>query len=822
MKCLLSNSIFVVPIISYGIHILSYPFADHIIIIVSYYVYFSHHDHTISWQTSKVQESINSNRTAITVIAVTITMEAEGSQEEQQYDALTLFHSQSLQLRRLLHCMAISVSPHTTSPSTKFDNDDTYADDTKRKRNTDTYTDTDTGGNCQATNKRVPDRIFFEQMTDAHSKLGEIKMIGDSIIQMSMSMSTSASTSTGYANINGDVNLDPETNATIADTSEMLEYLEASVATSCQMINHFLAERSAGNSVHVNDNDKDKDKDKDKDYHASKQMINHIFFDDIEDDSDFNDDMNDLDDFSVISSNNDNANDNGTGADGQREVTETQSRTNTHNRDANTRAGATPQKKKTPQDIQKEQEQMLEEEIAQMATQLKQSSLSIKTTLASQNNNLEEMETMAQANLDKTKDVTDKVAEQVRATGWRKSAGRWFTFFIVLGTWVFCFLTIRVVPKRTGACLFFCKRDETKGGRDDREHEYKHGYQYERGHGHEYGHGHDQKDGAKKVDVKHSYCEETDQEGEGGAGKLCTRPLEPNHHAKRMERSTEIDDEDPEDVAFSLAEENKDKRFESNLERAKKEQDEIASSRVRDGWDSPDEYHDDGDDVGDYTENDLDQATEDKDIDKNEEIVKQNPEIVDDYYSEKCGYYNYDDDDAFDESIEYDFNDLKEAIKNQHLNKVKKILEQNPDFTDDYYDKDQDENEIENESESENDDEDDGVQYKRTDLKSAIFANDDTLMKKIIKKNPEFVLESDENGWSSIHEAVRKGSVSSTSILIRLGGADLNAQIGRTGQGGNSLWLANSVHPPTHDIVKFLIDLGASEIGPTQIRNDEL
>ena len=427
-------------------------------------------------------------------------MEAEGSQEEQQYDALTLFHSQSLQLRRLLHCMNISVSPHTTSPSTKFDDDDTCADDTKR--NTNTYTDTDTGGNCQAANKRVPDRIFFDQMTDAHSKLGEIKMIGDSIIQMS----TSTSASTGYANINGDVNLDPKTNATIADTSEMLEYLEASVATSCQMINHFLAERSAGNSVHVNDNDKDKDKD--KDYHASKQMINHIFFDDIEDDSDFNDDMNDLDDFSVISSNNDNANDNDNhnGADGQREVTETQSRTNTLNRDANTRAGATPHKKKTPQDIQKEQEQMLEEEIAQMATQLKQSSLSIKTTLASQNNNLEEMETIAQANLDKTKDVTDKVAEQVRATGWRKSAGRWFTFFIVLGTCVFCFLTIRVVPKRTGACLFFCKRDETKGGRDDREYGYEHGYQYERGHGH----GHDQKDGSKKVDVKHSYCEETD------------------------------------------------------------------------------------------------------------------------------------------------------------------------------------------------------------------------------------------------------------------------------------------------------------------------
>ena len=52
-------------------------------------------------------------------------------------------------------------------------------------------------------------------------------------------------------------------------------------------------------------------------------MINHIFFDDIEGDSDFNDDMNDVDDFSVKSSNNDNDdandNDNHNGADGTSE-----------------------------------------------------------------------------------------------------------------------------------------------------------------------------------------------------------------------------------------------------------------------------------------------------------------------------------------------------------------------------------------------------------------------------------------------------------------------------------------------------------------------
>jgi len=109
----------------------------------------------------------------------------------------------------------------------------------------------------------------------------------------------------------------------------------------------------------------------------------------------------------------------------------------------------------------KEQEEdatkTLQDEITEMAEQLKNSTLSINNTLSHQNTSLSEMEYLAQSNLDKTKDATEKVQEHVKK-GWRKSVGRWMMVAVVLGMWMLAFLTIRVVPKRKDACFLFCKR----------------------------------------------------------------------------------------------------------------------------------------------------------------------------------------------------------------------------------------------------------------------------------------------------------------------------------------------------------------------------
>jgi len=164
----------------------------------------------------------------------------------------------------------------------------------------------------------------------------------------------------------------------------------------------------------------------------SKRLIEYVFFDDIEDEDIKSDD--DMEDFGSWSyEDNDSksltaGNGNGNDASAKNRPSSTNAKGNNY-RNAKGVLNPPSHNKKTTDQLQKEQEETLEHEITQMATQLKQSSLSIKATLASQNSNLTEMETLAQANLDRTKDITDKVEERVRASGWRKSVKRWITFF---------------------------------------------------------------------------------------------------------------------------------------------------------------------------------------------------------------------------------------------------------------------------------------------------------------------------------------------------------------------------------------------------------
>jgi len=89
----------------------------------------------------------------------------------------------------------------------------------------------------------------------------------------------------------------------------------------------------------------------------------------------------------------------------------------------------------------------LQQDIATMAQQLKHTSLNIHKSLQNQNLQLQEMESLAQESIDKTKHVTEKVQDHVRRN-WKQIIGRWFLFFIIVGTWMFCFLIIRTIPKR--------------------------------------------------------------------------------------------------------------------------------------------------------------------------------------------------------------------------------------------------------------------------------------------------------------------------------------------------------------------------------------
>lgn len=249
---------------------------------------------------------------------------------------------------------------------------------------------------------------------------------------------------------------------------------------------------------------------------------------------------------------------------------------------------------KSTEEIQLHQEDVIEEEIAQMASQLKKSSIAIKSTLISQNRQLAEMEFITQANLDHTKDITDKVTDEVKRR-WRQTASRWFVMLIVFGTWCFCFLTIRMIPKRKNACLLFCKTNIKKD-----EHTGAEGKKFIK----------NQKlnsaDYSKQKPPMYSFCKEN--------GKVCTQPMDPDMHLKNMEQ---VSSHPAEDFAFELVDQLKSERESEHFDRAQQERNGAASIRVTEGWTSQndeEEFYSDESNVIDDLNCLLHRSDEDEDI----------------------------------------------------------------------------------------------------------------------------------------------------------------------------------------------------------------
>ena len=107
------------------------------------------------------------------------------------------------------------------------------------------------------------------------------------------------------------------------------------------------------------------------------------------------------------------------------------------------------------EELKRQQAEMLESEIAEMAAQMKSATLRMNTTLREQSNALDDMEQTVTQNLDQVTDVTTKVTDHV-SKSWRKTAATWTLLFTVIGTFAFLFMTMRVAPKRRDACIFFC------------------------------------------------------------------------------------------------------------------------------------------------------------------------------------------------------------------------------------------------------------------------------------------------------------------------------------------------------------------------------
>jgi prolyl 4-hydroxylase len=80
-----------------------------------------------------------------------------------------------------------------------------------------------------------------------------------------------------------------------------------------------------------------------------------------------------------------------------------------------------------------------------------------------------------------------------------------------------------------------------------------------------------------------------------------------------------------------------------------------------------------------------------------------------------------------------------------------------------------------------------------------------------IKKKKDVVNAKDSNGWTPLHEGARSGHLEVVKLLVE-NGADITARTGD--EGGTALWWAKQTLGEDNEVVRFLEEIGALDIGP--------
>jgi ribosome recycling factor len=111
--------------------------------------------------------------------------------------------------------------------------------------------------------------------------------------------------------------------------------------------------------------------------------------------------------------------------------------------------------------LQKEQREQMEEAVAQMAAQMKAATQNIHSTIQQQTGHLGEMEDVVEQNVQDVTKVVQNVKDHNVKT-WKSSIGTWTLLLTLVGVFAFCLMTIFTIPKRPGACLFFCQDPTNK------------------------------------------------------------------------------------------------------------------------------------------------------------------------------------------------------------------------------------------------------------------------------------------------------------------------------------------------------------------------
>lgn len=509
--------------------------------------------------------------------------------------------------------------------------------------------------------------------------------------------------------------------------------------------------------------------------------------------------------------------------------------TSPRNTTARTNHNRTPKPSSSSKVATQDDDEKLQHEISAMAEQLKQSTLHINSTLSTQNVHLDTMETLAQTNLDSTKDVTDNVTEHNKQYGWKKTTSRWLVFFLVLISFIICFWIVRIIPKRSEACIFNCSqhqydrqrkgRDDHRGREDTNYAQQRHGYQSQEDENRQAAH----ETSSRTVDPKYSFCKDASNNEAQSDRQSCTIPQNLKVHSRSMERVHE--QIDGFDGAEGFALKSKVKRYHTNLERAKLEHDDIAKNRVKDGWDEnvsivdgreettniidSDTEMDDDDAVGndDYYYAD-DQPIDDDDVDNDDYNHADYQQIDDDVVGNNGNTAGNDDYNHANNNDIVDNDHGADAVGNDHDDDTAGNADDQPIDEDAVGNDDDDDEYYYSEARDE-------VQETEYDDQSTIYLEashaaaigDSFKLQEYFQQGHLNVLYvRDANGWQIIHEVARSGDVNTMEIILshaEYKDEMINARTGPDGDGWSVVQLAREFHGIDHPFVLYLEENGA-------------
>ena len=495
---------------------------------------------------------------------------------------------------------------------------------------------------------------------------------------------------------------------------------------------------------------------------------------------------------------------------------------------------------------EKNEEEVLQKEIAAMTQHLKQRTHDINSKLASQNQELNGLQDQMQSNLDRTKNVSDKVEGEVKS-GWRKSAGRWLTFFIVLGT--FIFMTALVVTpgvsKRKNACIFFCPSEKN----DQREHSEKRKYQQKTNQEESYRQ--EAKPQDRDVTPKFSYCDS----GSGDDQRRCSKPEELSLHERKLNYLDTT--YDAEEVLDNIINDKREKRVEQNTQIANNEADDIGLNRVKDVL---------------YEGTDLRQAAKMKRDDIILSILSSQVELVDS--ADKNGWNSLheavragcfpcvqnllkyeakinartgvsgdgasplylahtfldENDPIIDELVAHGgiqiyfgqkldastVADYDNLVNTEEVNvETEKLSRKDEIIMSDIPPKEEEEMNGSTSQMSNAEADNVTVEFTKDDMIAAA-RSDSSKFSDFVAQRPEWLLEPDRNGWLPLHEAVRAGNIETVSMILSLVKDEdhVNKRVGPDGNGFNSMWLAENSFDEGHPMILLLGEKGGVRMNP--------